>query len=65
MKLYDVPINTWIRIKGDIRVPPAAPQLKEGQKLLFHHIDGMYSYCETESGEVVHLVALAEVEIIK
>lgn len=51
MKLHEVPQKTWIEFKG--------------HKLLFHHIDGFYSYCETESGGVVHIFAGAEVEIIK
>jgi hypothetical protein len=50
MKLYDVPRNTWIK-HGDL-------------KLFFHHIDGMYSYCETESGEVCHLQVWTEVEVL-
>ena len=65
MKLYDVPRNSRIKIIGDIKVPPGAPSLKEGQELNFRSIDGMYSYCTTDSGEVVHLVAWAEVELIK
>ena len=65
MKLYDVPRNSRIKIIGDAKVPPAAPSLKEGQELNFRSIDGMYSYCTTDSGEVVHLVAWAEVELIK
>ena len=64
MKLYEAPNNSRIRIIGDIKVPPAAPQLTEGQELNFRSIDGMYSYCTTDSGEVVHLVAWAEVELI-
>lgn len=64
MKLYDVPNNSRIKIIGNIKVPPAAPQLTEGQELNFRSIDGMYSYCTTDSGEVVHLVAWAEVEVL-
>ena len=65
MKLYDVPRNSRIKIIGDVKVPPAALELVEGQELNFRSIDGMYSYCTTDSGEVVHLVAWAEVEVIK
>ena len=65
MKLYDVPRNSRIKIIGDVKVPPAAPSLNEGQELNFRSIDGMYSYCTTDSGEVVHLVAWAEVEVIE
>jgi hypothetical protein len=38
-------------------VPPCAPELEEGDELNFHHIDGMYSYCTTDSGKVVHVAA--------
>lgn len=50
MKLYEVPRNTRI--------------LFEGEEYLFYRLDGMYSYC-TKGEEVVHLVAWAEVEIIR
>lgn len=51
MKLYDVPRNTRIKVKD--------------LELNFHHIDGMYSYCETDDKEVVHLAAWTEVEIVE
>lgn len=50
MKLYDVPRNTRIKV-GD-------------QELLFHHIDGMYSFCTDEKGLVHHIVAWADVEVL-
>ena len=65
MKLYEVPRNSRIKIIGDIKVPISSPQLIEGQELNFRNIDGMYSYCTTDNGDVVHLVAWAEVEVIK
>lgn len=49
MKLYDVPPRTFIRF--------------EGVRYFFEHVDGMYSYCLDESGNVVHLIAWAEVNI--
>ena len=51
MKLYDVPRNTRIKV--------------EDLELMFHHIDGMYSFCQTDDGETVHLAAWTEVEIVK
>lgn len=48
MKLYEVPRKTWI--------------LVDGARIFFDHIDGAYSYCKLESGEVVHLSASTEVE---
>ena len=52
MKLYDVPPNSTIRID-------------EHWVLEFHHIDGMYSYSKDKDGNVVHLAAWTEVEVIK
>ena len=65
MKLYDVPNNTKVRVLAEIKVPPAAPPINKGDVIDFGHIDGMYSYCHNSEGELVHLVAWAEVEIVK
>ena len=65
MELYNVPRNSRIKVVGDIKVPPASPMVEEGDILNFRNIDGMYSYCTRDNGEVVHLVAWANVEIIK
>lgn len=51
MKLYTVPRNS--RIKFD------------GKEFNFHHTDGAYSYCTDDNGDVYHISAVAEVEIIK
>ena len=51
MKLYEVPNNTWVITQ-------------HGTKIHFFHIDGMYSFCKTEDGEICHLVAWEEVEIV-
>ena len=50
MKLYNVPKNSTI-------------VLKEGIELKFHHIDGMYSVCTDEEGNVYHISATEEVEV--
>ena len=50
MKLYDVPRNSTI-------------VLKEGIELKFHHIDGMYSVCTDEDGNVYHISAAEEVTV--
>jgi hypothetical protein len=48
MKLYDLPEGAKIYIEG----------ISDGSKFItFFHIDGMYSYCETEKGGVIHLSA--------
>lgn len=64
MELYNVPNNSRIKVLVEDKVPPGAPQVFEGEELNFRKIDGMYSYCNRDSGEVVHLVAWTEVEII-
>jgi hypothetical protein len=51
MKLYDVPRNSFIRLRC-------------GAELLFDHIDGMYSYCTDTEGNVIHLAAWTDVEIV-
>jgi len=65
MKLHDVPMNSKIRVIGGIDTPPSSTQISEDDILEFSHTDGMYSYCENSKGEMVHLVAWAEVEIVK
>lgn len=50
MKLYTVPKNSTI-------------VLKEGIELKFHHVDGMYSVCTDEEGNVYHISASEEVEV--
>lgn len=62
MKLFDVKPNTRVKVVSEARVPPYATEVQEEEVLLFSRIDGMYSYCTNAKGEVVHLVAWAEVE---
>ena len=64
MKLYDVPRNSRIKVIVSNKVPPGAPQINEGEELNFRSVDGMYSYCTRDNGEVVHLLAWAEVEYL-
>ena len=65
MKLYEVPRNSRIKVLSDIKVPPGAKAIKSKDELNFSHVDGMYSFCTNDDGEVIHLVAWAEVEVIK
>ena len=48
MKLYHVKMNSIITVGGE--------------KFYFYHIDGMYSYCKTMDGNVVHIAAWEDVE---
>ena len=52
MKLYNVPKNSMIMLSG-------------GLVLKFHHIDGMFSVCTDEDGDVYHIDATADVEVLK
>ena len=64
MRLYNVPDNTNVRVLGEIKVPPCAPEIGKNEVIRFGHIDGMYSVCHDAAGRLVHLVAWAEVEIV-
>lgn len=55
MKLYEVPRDTKVR----------SDDVLKGEPFNFHHIDGMYSYCTNNAGDVFHLAAWAEVEIVE
>jgi hypothetical protein len=64
MKLYEVPRNSKIRVLDDIATPPCSTDISEQEVLIFNKIDGMYSHCHNSKGDVVHLAAWSEVEII-
>jgi hypothetical protein len=51
MKLYEVPRNTRIRAGNT--------------ELDFKHIDGMYSLCYMDNGDIIHLHSSTEVEVIE
>jgi len=55
MKLYECPRNVIVHVIDS--EPPL--------EVKFHRVDGMYSYCTLENGDVVHLAAWTEVEIIE
>ena len=65
MELYNVPRNSRIKVVGDIKVPPASPMVEGEEILNFRSIDGMYSYCTRDNGEVVHLAAWTDVEVVE
>jgi hypothetical protein len=64
MELYKVPRNSRIKVVTEDKVPPGAPQIKAGEELNFRSIDGMYSYCTRDNGEVVHLASWTDVELV-
>jgi|GEM_PF-858395 len=65
MKLHKVKNGSRIRILADAKAPPAHRDFSLGEELEFYHIDGMYSYCKDDDGNVVHLVAWADVEVVR
>lgn len=64
MKLYEVPQKSYVLVVGSSMAPPGAVDNKEGDVLYFYHIDGMYSYCKDEEGNIRHLPAWQEVIIV-
>ena len=54
MKLYEIPQRS--RINCDCT---------DGSTyIIFDHLDGMYSFCISEKGAIVHLAAAAELNLI-
>jgi len=49
VKLYEVKPKQWVKVGGE--------------RIYFDHLDGMYSYCLDEGGNVVHIAAWQEVEL--
>lgn len=52
-KLYELPRGQNIKI-DDVECSDGSTYI------IFHHIDGMYSYCTTEKGGVIHVSASTE-----
>lgn len=66
MKLYDVPMDTRIRLKaGKYSVPQGQIQVVRDVEINFSHLDGMYSFCTDDDGNVVHLAGYSEVDVVK
>lgn len=56
MKLYELPRN-------DEEGTKIYEKCSDGSSFFrFHHIDGMYSYCKTEMGGILHINASTELE---
>lgn len=59
MKLYEIPKDSKIILNKD-------QECSDGSKyIIFHHLDGMYSYCKTEKGGIIHLHCGAELKKVK
>lgn len=66
MKLYELKRGSRFRIVSNNPVTPiAANELEYGDVLTLDHVDGMYSYCTDNQGEVRHPAAFTEIEEIK
>jgi hypothetical protein len=52
MYLYQVPRRSRVRV------------IDTGEEFNFDHIDGSYSYCTDDEGNVVHLTAWEEVTVV-
>lgn len=61
-QLYEMPNRTWVRILDNVARRPPGDNAPLSERIFFDHLDGMYSYCKTENGDVIHLVAWQEVE---
>jgi len=60
MKLYEIPKNSPLRVTvSDYGGDNGSVDLAT-----FHHLDGMYSYCETSDGQPFHLMADTEMELV-
>lgn len=66
MKLYDLPRYSYVKILDEKVKQPIAnyPIKEENDIIFFDHIDGMYSFCVDNEGNIIHLAAWTEVEIV-
>ncbi len=65
MKLYEVPNCTKVKLIPETEVQIPIESTLPSDVFMFHHIDGMYSYCVAEDGTVCHPAAWTEVEIVQ
>ena len=63
-ELYNVPRGSRIQILDEAKVPIGGLMPEVGEELNFKNVDGMYSYCTRDNGDIVHLVAWAKVKIL-
>lgn len=65
MKLYELQQNTFFKMKENGHIPPDALQTNLETVYKLHNLDGMYSYCTDVSGNVFHIAAFDEVEVVE
>ena len=64
MKLYEISKGRYFKLLYKPNTPPGGLQADEGLVLYLHNIDGMYSYCVDQRGQVYHIAAYSDVEIL-
>ena len=64
MKLCELPVNTRFKFKDPMPVPVDAYLIGNGT-LTLKNIDGMFSYCVDDGGNVYHPHANSEVEVVE
>ena len=67
MQLWNVPRGSLVKVlpANEDLVPPDHREFQSYEELTFIKLDGMYSYCIDDAGNIVHLAASAEVEILR
>ena len=66
MELHTVPRRSYVRVLDkETKIPPGSLDINQNDILFFDHVDGMYSFCKDPGGNIVHLIAWAEVEILE
>lgn len=65
-KLYELSKrNIMVRLLEDAKIPPEHGELLKGQVVKFGHIDGMYSLCWDQEGNLIHPAAWTECEVLE
>jgi len=54
VRLYNCPRQSYIKIDSD----------STGTVYFFDHLDGMYSFCRDQYGNIVHLAAYIDVIVV-
>jgi hypothetical protein len=62
-KLFEIERESRIDVSHlDLRYQNSKQKIMQ---LNFHHIDGMYSLCTDDNGDIIHLRAWTEVKVIE